>query len=214
MEIVRRVVTAILAVLVFPAFLCFEFIIFRLGTPLTEYGMIESITGKRLIDIITGKDELFSALQSFFSGGEKFTWPTALDPVKGAIICTVVFLFLAFIAAVFIVVWSAVTDNRWGSLIASVLGVCFIIAMKISLSKAAAPIIDGTIGLGSIGDESIINSLVGGLVEVTHITTGGAITAMIICFGAIAVWQAIYWISEIGLNEEEKAAERSHHKKH
>ena len=82
MKYLYRIVNIILAALFFPAVFFLDLIFFRASTSLAKYGLEESISLKRIIDIFTGNDPLSSLVKS----DKGFTWPEGLAPLNARLI--------------------------------------------------------------------------------------------------------------------------------
>lgn len=201
MKAIYRIVNGILAALIFPAALFLDMIFFQISTTVVDYGLEESITLKRIIDIMMGNDRL-----SIFVLGDSgsFEWPELFDPINGKLIAFVVFFGLVLITALFIIVWSCCSNKRIPIISAAALGIIFSIAMIICFNKAAAPILSGEINLAALGSQGILSSIIGGLLQVDTLILGGFQNAFIIIMGVIIVWSAAFYLVEIGDNDEQK----------
>lgn len=207
MKALYRIVNALLAAAVFPVAVFLDLIFFRASTSLADAGLMEGISIKFIIDVITGKETFFHDML-FKDTGAGFSWPQALDPVKGQLIATVVFFALALVAALFIVIWSICSNKRIPVLIASAAGLISTIIMIICFNSFAAPIVDGTINVVKIFSSNWLIGLIGNVVAVDHLSMGGVHTGMIMLFIALIVWTGAFYLVEMGEPKEEKPAKK------
>lgn len=202
MKYVFRIVNALLAAAVFPAVIFLEFILFRVSTTLFDAGLEESITIKFIIDVITGKEEMWHNLIMQSEGG--LAWPAALDPVKAELIAVVVLFAVALVAALFVFIWSICSNKRIPVLVASGIGIASTVAMTAVFNSVAALLMDGTINVVELFSSNWIVSLLGNLVLVDYIGFAGFHNAIIILFVGIIVWTLAFYLVELGEPEEEK----------
>lgn len=199
MKALYRIVNGVLAALIFPAALFLDLIFFQVSTSIAKYGLEESITLKRVIDIITGNDRL-----SPFVLGDTgvFEWPEVLEPINSKLIAFVVFFALVIAVALFVIVWSCCSNKRIPVAVAGALGLIFSIVMIICFNSAAAPILSGEIKLASIAGTGLLSSIIGGLVQVDTLILGGFQNAFIIIMSLIIAWTAIFYLVELGDSEK------------
>ncbi|MBR3780204.1 MAG: hypothetical protein IKK63_03265 [Clostridia bacterium] len=210
MKYLYRIVNALLAAAIFPVALLLEFVILRLSTSIVDAGVEETFTLKQLIGFFTGNDRLFGFTYAQISSGDKtFTFPEALDPVKGQLIAVAVTFAIAIIAAVFIIFWSIFSDKRIPVIISSVAGIAAVIAMNICFNSAAAPLLDGTINVIELFSTGWLVSLLGEIVAVDTLCFAGFHNGMIIVFVSLLIWTAAFYIVEIGEPKEEKLSEKA-----
>lgn len=208
MKYVFRIVNALLAAAIFPATIFLEFILLRISTTLFDAGLEESISIKFVIDVLTGKEEMWYNL--IFSDGGTFTWPAVLDPIKSKLIAVVVLFGVALVAALFVFIWSICSNKRIPVLAASGVGIASTVAMTAVFNSAAQFLMDGTINVVEIFSSNWLVSLVGELVVVDYIGFAGFHNAIIFLFAGIIVWTLSFYLVEIGEPKEEKVKE---HKK-
>lgn len=204
MKYLYRIVNALLAATIFPVALFLEFVIVRLSTSLFDAGLGETFTLKQIIGFFTGSDRLFGFKYENIKSDGPLTFPAALNPVKAQLIAVVVAFAIALIAAIFIIIWSACSNNRIPVIIASVVGIVAVIVMNACFNSAAAPIIEGTINPVNIFSSGFLVSLLGNIVFVDTLCFAGFQNGMIIVFGAILLWTAAFYLVEIGEPKEEK----------
>ena len=210
MDIVRRVISALLAAAIFPAVYFLEFVYTQLGTGLSENTAMEwSITIKRIVEIVTGKDPVSKIIGFGKEAEEAFKWPSALDPVENMITAFCICFAVLLVIALFLLLWSAISRNRIVPIAVGTLGVIGVFVMKYIFNQIAAPFLDGTINLLNIFSDGVIMSLVGGIVNIQFdiLSLGTFRNAMIICFAAVALWNLLFILVEIG--DEEAAAEKA-----
>lgn len=195
MKALYRIVNSILAALIFPAALFLDLIFFQVSATVVDYGLEESITLKRVIDILMGNDRLSTIV---LGEAGHFEWPEIFDPINGKLIAFVVFFALVLVTALFIIIWSCCSSKRIPVVVAGALGVIFSIAMIICFNKAAAPILAGEIKLTALAGEGLLSSILGGLIQVDTLMLGGFHNAFIIIMGLIIVWTGAYYLVELG----------------
>ncbi len=203
MKYVFRIVNALLAAAIFPAVIFLEFILFRVSTTLFEAGLEESITIKFIIDVLTGKEEMWHNLITLNEGG--FVFPEALEPYKAKLIAVVVLFGIALVAALFVFIWSICSNKRIPVLVASGLGIASAISMTAVFNSVAALFMDGTINVIELFTSNWIVSLLGEIIVVDYIGFAGFHNAIIFLFVGIIVWTLSFCLVEIGETEEEKA---------
>lgn len=206
MEVVRRIVSALLAAAVFPAVLFLDFIYVKISPTFADIAVEESITVARLLDIVQGKDPV-SKWFGFGEAGTSVSWPQALDPIKPALICFAVFFALAVITAVFVIIWSAVSKNRLGVFCGGLAGAAFTVASKIAFTRAAAPLLAGSINVGTMFSEGWLASMIGEVVSVDALAFAAVPIGMMILYIGIALWTGMFWLSELGESPEDRASQ-------
>lgn len=206
MKYVFRIVNALLAAAIFPAVVFLEFILFRVSTTLFEAGLEESITIKFIIDVLTGKEEMWYNLITLNEGG--FAFPAALEPYKARLIAVVVLFGIALVAALFVFIWSICSNKRIPVLVASALGIVSAISMTGVFNSVAKLFMDGTINVVELFTSNWIISLLGEIIVVDYIGFAGFHNAIIFLFVGIIVWTLSFYLVELGEPKEEKSKEK------
>lgn len=206
MKYVFRIVNALLAAAIFPAVVFLEFILFRVSTTLFEAGLEESITIKFIIDVLTGKEEMWYNLITLNEGG--FAFPAALEPYKARLIAVVVLFGIALVAALFVFIWSICSNKRIPVLVASALGIVSAISMTGVFNSVAKLLMDGTINVIELFTSNWIISLLGEIIVVDYIGFAGFHNAIIFLFVGIIVWTLSFYLVELGEPKEEKSKEK------
>lgn len=202
MKYLYRIVNALLAAAVFPVVIFADLILFRLSTTLADVGLEESISIKFIIDVITGKESFWHEMIIQNSSGS-FTWPSALNPVKGRLIAFAVCFVLILLISLFIIIWSACSNKRIPVLAASAAGLVSTIVMIACFNSAAALLMDGTINVVNIFSSNWIVSLLGNVVLVDLLSLGGFHNGIIFLFVGLLVWTGAFYLIEIGEPKEE-----------
>lgn len=201
MKYLFKTVNAVLAALFFPAVIFLDLIFFQASTSLIQYGLEESFSIKRIIDIVTGNDPLSSIFKS--DGG--FSWPDGLSPLNTRLIVCVAALGVAALSALFIIVFSICSSKRIPVIAAAGTGLVAAIVMIISFNSAAGDVVDGTVNLvTAIAGSGIISSIIGGIVNVDKLMLGGFQNAVIIIFAVIILWTLSFILIELGEKKEAK----------
>lgn len=205
MKYLYRIFNVLFAAAIFPAALFLDGIILKASTTLADAGLTETMTLKKIIDILMGKDTFFG----FPFEPESATWPTALDPAKGRLIATVVFFALAIIAAAFIIFWSIFSNKRLPVAIAGATGLISVIIMTVCFHSATGLLTKGIINVVELFTESWLMSLLGEVILIDQLEFAGFHNGMAICFILILIWTGAYYLIEIGEPKEEKKAKKA-----
>lgn len=206
MKYLYRIVNILLALSIFPVVIFTDLIAFRLGTSIIdEVGLQESISIKFIFDVISGKETFWHEMIIENSSGT-FSWPAALNPIKGYLIAFVVGFALALIACLFIIFWSIFSSKRIPVLIATATGLVSTIVMIACFGAAADMIVDGTVNLISALSTGMLSSIVANFVGVDGLMLGGFQNGMIFVFIGLFIWTGSFYLIEIGDNDAEKAA--------
>ena len=203
MNVLYRIVNALLAAVVFPVILLMDFIYFRIGTTVIDAGLHETLTVMDIVDIIRG-EHYFSFL---FDGikSSSFSWPEAFDIINGRLITSGVCLALVIVAALFIIVWSICSSKRIPVLSASFLGLVSTIVMSACFKSAASVITTGVIGVSDVMSGGMLTSLLGSLIKIESIALAGFQNGLIFTFVFLLIWTGCYYLIEIGEEKEPKA---------
>ena len=207
MKALYRIVNGLLAAAVFPVIIFVDLILFRLSTNIFPAGIEEAISIKFIIDVITGKEEFWHEMIIKKASGN-FTWPVALDPIKGRLIAFAVCFVLIILISLFIIVWSCCSNKRIPVLAASIGGLVSAIVMIACFNSAAALFMDGSINLISLFSTGWLASILGNFVSVDLLSLGGFQNGLIFIFVGLIVWTGAYYLIEIGDTEEEKQKAR------
>lgn len=207
MKALYRIVNALIAATVFPVVIFVDLILFRLSTSMFDVGVEENISIKFIIDVITGKESFWHDM-IIKNGSGEFAWPHALDPIKGRLIAFAVCFVLVLLVALFIIVWSAISNKRIPVLVASCAGLVSTIVMIACFNSAAALFVDGTINLIDIFTSNWIVSMFGSIVHVDLLSLGGFHNGLIFIFVGLIVWTGSYYLIELGDDEEENKKAR------
>lgn len=207
MKALYRIVNALLAAAVFPVVIFVDLILFRLSTSMFDAGVEENISIKFIIDVITGKENFWHEM-IIKNGSGEFAWPNALDPVKGRVITFLVCFVLILLIALFIIVWSAISNKRIPVLIASSAGLISTIVMIACFNSAAKLFIDGTINIVNLFTSNWLVSMFGSIVNVDLLSLGGFHNGLIFLFVGLIIWTGSYYLIELGDNEEENKKAR------
>ena len=207
MKALYRIVNALLAAAIFPVILFMDFIYFRISTDVVDAGLHETLNFMDFIDIYNG-DHLLS---SFIKTDSVFTWPDALNPLNARLITFVVTLVLAVIIALFIIIWSCLSNKRLPVLIASISGIVSTIVMICCFNSASKAITSGVINLIDAFSSGIIMSLVGNLINIEAIDLAGFQNGILITFILLIIWTSAFYVIELGEPKEEKEVSKKKH---
>lgn len=206
MKALYRIVNGLLAAAIFPVAIFVDLVLFRLSTTIFEAGLEEAISVKFIIDVITGKEEFWHEMIIKNSSG--FSWPVALDPIKGRLIAVAVCFVLVILISLFIIIWSCCSNKRIPVLAASVGGLISTIVMIACFNSAASLFVSGSINLVSLFSTGWLASILGNFVSVDLLSLGGFQSGFIFIFIGLIVWTGAFYLIEIGDTDEEKAKAR------
>lgn len=206
MKALYRIVNGLLAAAIFPVIIFADLILFRLSTSVFEAGLEQGISVKFIIDVITGKETFWHEMIIKKSTG--FSWPVALDPIKGRLIAFAVCFVLIILISLFIIVWSCCSSKRIPVLAASIGGLVTAIVMVACFNSAATLFMNGTINLISLFSTGWLATILGNFVSVDLLTLGGFQSGIIFIFVGLIVWTGAYYLIEIGDTDEEKSKAR------
>lgn len=223
MKYVMKAVNALIAAAIFPAAYFLELIFIQVGTnesaqPILKLfgsnspgiGVEESLSINEIVQIAQGK-HIYSSMFDSFSGS--FTWPEALDPIKGKLIAFVVFFALCLLIALFVIVFSICSSKRLPVLIAGAAGLICAIAMISCFNSAADMLVSGEISISSVfgtNPDNWFSNLLLGFVGVDTLMLGGFHSAFIIIFVGIIVWTGAFALIEIGESKEPPVKKAKH----
>ncbi len=208
MNVLYRIVNALLAAVVFPIVLLMDFIYFRIGTTVIDAGLHETLSVMDIIDIVRGEH-----YYSFIFDGIKsssFSWPDAFDLINGRLITSGVCLVLVIVAAIFIIVWSICSNKRIPVVAAGGVGLASTIIMTACFKSAASVITTGVIGVSDVLSSGMLTQMLGSLVKIEAISLAGFQNGLIFLFVFLLVWTASYYIIEIGEEKEPKEKKAKH----
>lgn len=198
MKAVYRVVSAALALCVIPAAYFSSLFRINLSTSFIDTALGEEFSIHRLLSF---SSDFGSSLDGMFSGAS-FTeglW-AAIEPIRAALICFVVFYLLAVLIALAAAIVSAASGKRAAVVILGSAGIICMIGVFISFNKLSTPLLDGSLSVGTL----LNIPLIGSLIEVSAFTLLSAPTIMLILFIAVVLWTVSFYITEIGENPGQK----------
>ncbi len=231
MKYVYRVVNALLGVGVLLSAFFADFIKVTIGTAknldefflsisdegTTGIAVKESLSIKRVIDIVNGKDDL-----SVIFRGRKasiFLWPEEFHPLNVRMIVFLV-CFVAIIAlALFVIIHSIASGKRLPMLIAGIAGFALTIVFISVFRSMSYDILSGKVNVVDyvvdriLGTGFLVN-LIGKAASsaiVLYLTLDGVQTCFLALFIGVAAWTAIFYLVDIGDPNAKK--ERENEKK-
>lgn len=201
MKALNRIVTALLAIAVFPVAYFTDLITVYMHATIYDSNIVENLSVKRIIELFTG-DGLFAGV---FNKDNMSEIPEVLLKFKGNFIAFVVFFAIALLVALATVIVAAATNSRKATASLGAAGILCLIGMKIAFSDIAAAVDAGTLTLGSLTDMSFMN-LFGKIVLVTMST---APVVMAVLFLAILIWNVAFIVIDLGEEQPKKKAKRA-----
>ena len=200
MKALNRIVTALLAIAVFPVAYFTDLITVYMHATIYDSNIVENLSVKRIIELFTG-DGLFADL---VKGGAS-ELPDGLLKFKGNFIAFVVFVVIALLVALATVIVAAATNSRKATASLGAAGLLSIIGMRIAFSAVSSAVKAGTLTLGSLTDMSFMN-LFGKIVLVTMSTAPAVMTVL---FLAILIWNVAFIAIDLGEEQPKKKAKHA-----
>lgn len=201
MKALNRIVTALLAIAVFPVAYFTDIITVYAHANLYDSNIVEALSIKRIVELFTG-DGLFAGV---FNKDNMSEIPEGLLKFKGNFIAFVVFFAIALLVALAIIIVAAATNSRKTTAALGAAGILCLIGMKIAFSDIAAAVDAGTLTLGSLTDMSFMN-LFGKIVLVTMSTAPAVMTVL---FLAILIWNVAFIVIDLGEEQPKKKAKHA-----
>ncbi len=205
MKALNRIVTALLAIAVFPVAYFTDLITVYMHATIYDSNIVENLSVKRIIELFTG-DGLFADLvkrRRIRAPGRTFL------KFKGNFIAFVVFFAIALLVALATVIVAAATNSRKATASLGAAGLLSIIGMRIAFSAVSSAVKAGTLTLGSLTDMSFMN-LFGKIVLVTMSTAPAVMTVL---FLAILIWNVAFIAIDLGEEQPKKKKPSTQRKK-
>lgn len=201
MKALNRIVTALLAIAVFPVAYFTDIITVYAHANLYDSNIVEALSIKRIVELFTG-DGLFAGV---FNKDNMSEIPEVLLKFKGNFIAFAVCFALALLIALAIIIVAAATNSRKTTAALGAAGLLSIIGMRIAFSAVSSAVKAGTLTLGSLTDMSFMN-LFGKIVLVTMST---APVVMAVLFLAILIWNVAFILIDLGEEQPKKKAKHA-----
>lgn len=201
MKALNRIVTALLAIAVFPVAYFTDLITVYMHATIYDSNIVENLSVKRIIELFTG-DGLFAGV---FNKDNMSGIPEVLLKFKGNFIAFAVCFALALLIALAIIIVAAATNSRKTTAALGAAGLLSIIGMRIAFSAVSSAVKAGTLTLGSLTDMSFMN-LFGKIVLVTMSTAPAVMTVL---FLAILIWNVAFIVIDLGEEQPKKKAKHA-----
>ena len=201
MKALNRIVTALLAIAVFPVAYFTDLITVYMHATIYDSNIVENLSVKRIVELFTG-DGLFAGV---FNKDNMSGIPEVLLKFKGNFIVFAVCFALALLIALAIIIVAAATNLRKTTAALGAAGILCLIGMKIAFSDIAAAVDAGKLTLGSLTDMSFMN-LFGKIVLVTMSTAPAVMTVL---FLAILIWNVAFIAIDLGEEQPKKKAKHA-----
>lgn len=201
MKALNRIVTALLAIAVFPVAYFTDLITVYMHATIYDSNIVENLSVKRIIELFTG-DGLFAGV---FNKDNMSEIPEVLLKFKGNFIAFAVCFALALLIALAIIIVAAATNSRKATASLGAAGLLSIIGMRIAFSAVSSAVKEGTLTLGSLTDMSFMN-LFGKIVLVTMSTAPAVMTVL---FLAILIWNVAFIAIDLGEEQPKKKAKHA-----
>ncbi|MBQ9553131.1 MAG: hypothetical protein IJU96_10270 [Clostridia bacterium] len=222
MKAVYRVVSALLAALIFPAMYFLNLIHYIIELKITEGYLNDNIVLQEIINIVTD----FFKKTSHKPMGAHLT--EVLMPLKASAIVTAVFIVLTVLMALAVIFCSAFTNARKVNLCFAVGGIISTIGAMAAFNHMTSLIINGTVSVSSVinaamSDSSSFLAGVGALLgaggateylgKLLLLRLGSAFTATVILFSFIVLWTLAFLLIELDPDAKAKKSLRGQNKK-
>lgn len=201
MKALNRIVTALLAIAVFPVAYFTDLITVYMHATIYDSNIVENLSVKRIVELFTG-DGLFAGV---FNKDNMSGIPEVLLKFKGNFIVFAVCFALALLIALAIIIVAVATNSRKTTAALGAAGILCLIGMKIAFSDIAAAVDAGKLTLGSLTDMSFMN-LFGKIVLVTMSTAPAVMTVL---FLAILIWNVAFIAIDLGEEQPKKKAKHA-----
>ncbi len=204
-----------------------------LGETLSRFGLEEEISLSNITDILTGKETFWYGLfvedteldiftgdhgmargiWKLITGQVEFSESTlpdqAVEKIDGRLAAVACGFVIAILAAIFVFVWSIISNKRLPVLLASIGGMISTIVMICSFNSIGNAFERGAILITEFipAGSNWLMSFAAGFIGVDRLEFAGFHTGMMIVFIALVIWSISYYIIEIGETPEEKAQE-------
>ena len=217
MKILYRIVNGLLALAVLPVAFFADLLYIEVSPTFLDYGLKASLSIYRFINTMLGKDSEYGWIVELIKnddGEVSLSFPAALEPYMDWLIASGACFVFALLVAVFIVVWSCCSKNRWVPFASSGVGFASIIAMRICFSKFANPLLDGTINVADLfaedGDSGFLTGLLGGLVSVDTFEISFCATIILVLYIGLLIWSLADFLVTIGETGENNLKKAKH----
>ena len=214
MKAVYRVVSALLAALIFPALYFLNLIHYIIELKITEGYLNDNIVLQEIINIVT----------DFLKKSDRTPMGAhmaeLLQPLKASAIVTAVFIVLMLLMALAVIICSAFTNARKVNLCFAASGLIATIGAMAAFNHMTSLIINGTVSVSAILNAamSVSTSLLagvgalfgaGGLTEyigeLVLLRLGSSFTATVFLFGFIIAWTAAFLLVDLDPDAGDKA---------
>ena len=188
------------------------------SSSLLPVGLEEGISIKFIIEVITGKGEAGATwhqllMNSSETGKMGIVFPESLNEVKGHLIALVVFFAIILIAALFIIVWSCISNKRIPIVAATGTGIISLIVMRM-VFEPVREVLGSTFSITDLlADGGILATLADAVIKLEDVIFGSFWIVLLFDFILLAIWTASFYLIEIGDTPEEKALAQAKRKK-
>ena len=217
LKILYRIVNGLLALAILPVAYFADLVYLEISPTFLDYGLKASLSIHRFIMSMLGKDKEYGWIVEILKNDDgefSFSFPAALDPYMDWLIAAGACFVFAVLVALFIVVWSCCSKNRWVPFASSAVGFASIIAMRVCFSKFAVPLTNGTINVADLfsedGSAGLLGGLIGGLVSVDTFEISFCATIVLVLFIGLFIWSLADFLVTIGEQPEVEKKAKKH----
>ena len=204
MNIVYRIVHALLAAAVFPAVIFLQLFYMEVSPDFMDYGMSLEFSLYKIFDLFGGGSDTKSLRDAFSSESLSNIWGVFASD-RAAFIMMIASAVITLVITVFVLVFSIAKGTRKVLLSVSSAGLVTSILFKVFSNHICKSVIVGKVNIVSLFTKSYIGAFLGDLINVDTFRIGAFSNAVTILFICMVIWSVIYIVTDIGLEEEKPA---------
>ena len=205
MNIVYRIVHAILAIAVFPAVIFLQLFYMEVSPSFLDYGISFEFSLYKIFDLFGGGSSTQSLRDAFSSESLSNIW-NLLTTAKASFVLMIICGAITLVLTVVIIVACIVKGKRKVLLTASSVGLVTSILFKVFSSHVCRTVVESKVNVVSLFSKSYIAGFFGDLINVDTLRIGAFSNAVLMLFMGMVIWSVVYIVTDIGLDEEKPAA--------
>lgn len=205
MNLVYRIVHALLAAAVFPAVIFLQLFYMEVSPNFIDYGVSLEFSLYQIFDLFGGGGKT-SSLRSAFSKESLSNIWSVFAGSHASLVLMVASGVITLALTVFVIVACIVKGNRKVLLSASSAGLVTSILFKVFSAQVCRTVTAGEVDIVKIFSQSFVAGFLGDLISVDTLRIGAFSNAVLILFICMVIWSVIYIVTDIGLEEEKPAA--------
>ena len=205
MNLVYRIVHALLAIAVFPAILFLQLFYIEVSPNFIDYGMSLEFSLYQIFDLFGGGSKTSSLRNAFTKESLSNIWSVFAD-AHVSLVLMIASGIITLALTVFIIVACIVKGKRKVLLTASSIGFVTSILFKVFSAQVCKTVTSGEVDFIKIFSQSFIAGFFGDLISVDTLRIGVFSNAVLMLFMCMVIWSVIYIVTDIGLEEEKPAS--------